>query len=296
MAALDPAIVADALLSSCLEELDAPKPGNVHKFRSGHAMDWRDFEVSARVIAPVLTDLAIPIGVRIYRAVEATLAETKCNTNLGIVLLAAPLAEAALLPAKGSLRIRVNRVLSSLTMEDSQAVFDAIALASPGGLGQRTDHDVRRPATITLIQAMQIAAPDDYVARQYATGFDDILGFGLRRVRYANRRWPQCPWAQALWTYLGFLARKPDSHVRRKYGQAGVSTAMALGKKLERAMRGADQPAYLLPDLLAADDFLKSRNINPGTSADMTVGSLLGARLTDIMRARKTKLVKTPRF
>ncbi len=285
MGAPDPTEVAQVIVQACLEELDAPKPGNVHKFRDGHAMAWQDFQISAETIAPILTDRGQSVGPRILHAVQATLARTHCNTNLGIILLAAPLAEAVMLTPGGALPKQLKQVLDSLTPEDTQAVFQAIALASPGGLGERADHDVRRPPTLSLIEAMALAASADFIARQYVTGFADVLGFGVRRVRFAQARWPLCPWAPALWTYLGFMARKADSHIHRKYGEDRVSEVMALGRKLERALRHCEQPQTLLPMLLAADNLLKSQNINPGTSADLTVASLLATRLIAIMRA-----------
>jgi triphosphoribosyl-dephospho-CoA synthase len=160
-------------------------------------------------------------------------------------------------------------------------------LASPGGLGEHSDHDVRRPASISLIEAMNLAAPKDYIARQYTTGFADIVGFGLRRLLLAEAKWPDCSWAPALWCYLGFLSRKPDSHIIRKYGIDKIYPVMKLAKSLERTMRKSAHPEGLLPKFLDTDEFFKSQNINPGTSADLTVGSLLVARLMDIMRPRK---------
>jgi triphosphoribosyl-dephospho-CoA synthase len=239
------------------------------------------------VIAPILVDQSLSVGQRILHATQATLAQTHCNTNLGIILLAAPLAQAALISTPDSFRSRVKLVLSNFSMDDTQAVFEAIASASPGGLGEHSDHDVRRPASISLIEAMSLAAPKDYIARQYTTGFADILGFGLRRLCQAKAKWPDCAWAPALWCYLGFLSRKPDSHIIRKYGLDKIDPVMKVAKSLERAMCKTTQPQGLLPKFLAADELFKSQNINPGTSADMTVGSLLVSRLMDIMPPRK---------
>ena len=44
MAAPDPGAVSEAIVAACMAELDAPKPGNVHKIRAGHDMEWRQFE------------------------------------------------------------------------------------------------------------------------------------------------------------------------------------------------------------------------------------------------------------
>jgi len=189
------------------------------------------------------------------------------------------LAEAALRHKTGSLRRRVTAVLADFSKEDTEGVFKAIALASPGGLGAHPDHDVRNPATISLMDAMTLAAPKDSIAKQYCTGFADIVGYGSRRVRWAKRRWPTCPWAPALWSYLGFLGHMPDSHVERKYGSAPAEHIMRIGKRLDRALLRTTDPEKLLPALLSIDEDFKTQQINPGTSADMTVGSLLSANL-----------------
>ena len=275
---------AQALYQSCLAELDAPKPGNVHRFAPGHGMEAAHFAAAARAIAPLLIRRDIGVGERMFRAVEASWAATGCNTNLGIILLAAPLVEAAIAaPSRSGLRTAVATVLDELTLTDTDWAFRAIALASPGGLGEPPAHDVRKPAAIGLVDAMRLAAPHDMIARQYATGFTDVLGFGVRRARWAQRRWPNTPWAPALAVYLGFLSRFPDSHVRRKHGDAPLAGVMAAGKRLDAALKRTAVPDSVIPVMLAQDEIFKAAKINPGTSADLTVASLLAFRLMDMM-------------
>ena len=280
-----PSAVADAIVQSCLDELAAPKPGNVHIFAPGHDMECRQFEASAHAIAPKLCDQSLTIGRRILGAVEATRAAAGCNTNLGIILLCAPLAAAALEPGSGSLKRRVKRVLIGLTAADATAVFQAIALASPGGLGDRSDHDVRNPTTIGLLDAMGLVADTDSVARQYVSGFADVLGMGIRRAHFAAKRWPDCPWARALSVYLKFLGTVPDSHILRKYGPAPLPQVMRVARGLDRMMRRAQSPDKLIQKMLLADSDFKNQRINPGTSADLTVSSLLAVRLMAIIGA-----------
>jgi triphosphoribosyl-dephospho-CoA synthase len=86
--------VAQAFHDACVAELDALKPGNVHRFGED-AGSVADFEVSARAAAPAFGMPTMPVGVRVRLAVEATIGVVGHNTNLGIVLLAAPLAAAA---------------------------------------------------------------------------------------------------------------------------------------------------------------------------------------------------------
>src|SRR5579863_834651 len=86
--------VAAAYIEACLAELDAPKPGNVHRFAPGHGMSMVDFVRSAGASAGPITAKGARVGVRVRSAVEATLSAVGQNTNLGIILLCAPLAAA----------------------------------------------------------------------------------------------------------------------------------------------------------------------------------------------------------
>jgi triphosphoribosyl-dephospho-CoA synthase len=44
-------------------------------------------------------------------------------------------------------------------------------------------------------------------------------------------------------------------------------------------VQATEQPEKLLPDLLAWDEALKAKAINPGTTADLTVATLFAHRL-----------------
>jgi hypothetical protein len=86
--------VAAAYRDACLAELVALKPGNVHVFAGGHDMTTADFEASAAASAPAMGAPALSVGARIFEAIRRTREAVGCNTNLGIVLLCAPLAQA----------------------------------------------------------------------------------------------------------------------------------------------------------------------------------------------------------
>jgi triphosphoribosyl-dephospho-CoA synthase len=276
-----PAAIAAAFVAACRDELEAPKPGNVHVFADGHRMSAADFMRSADAAAEPLTRPGARVGQRILGAVEATRAAVGTNTNLGIILLCAPLAAAAEL-ATTNLRAALADVLESLDIADADLAFRAIALASPGGLGHAARHDVRAPATVTLRQAMAEAADRDRIAHQFSTGFADIFDRGLNRLDAAVRRWRDPKWA-TLAVHLGFLAAFPDSHIARKYGAAAAEDARRTAQEFESRLQASDDPADLLADLLAWDGDLKARGLNPGTTADLTVATLFVRRLTGIL-------------
>jgi triphosphoribosyl-dephospho-CoA synthase len=54
-------------------------------------MTVEDFRISAQQSAEPITRAANGLGERIYYAVKATREAVGCNTNLGIILLCAPL-------------------------------------------------------------------------------------------------------------------------------------------------------------------------------------------------------------
>lgn len=278
-----PAAIAAAFVAACRDELDAPKPGNVHVFADGHRMSVDDFMRSADAAAVPLTQPGARVGQRILGAVEATRAIVGTNTNLEIILLCAPLAAAAEI-ATTNLRAAVADMLENLDIADANLGFQAIALAAPGGLGHVERHDVRAPAAVTLSQAMAEAADRDRIAHQFSTGFADIFDRGLDRLDAAARRWPDPRWA-TLAVYLGFLAAFPDSHIARKYGTVAAEAVRRGAAKFEHRLDAAEEPDVLLGELLVWDRELKAGGLNPGTTADLTVATLFARRLNEHLAA-----------
>jgi len=276
--------VAAAYRDACLAELAALKPGNVHAFAGGHGMTTADFEASAAASAPAMGAPGLSVGARILAAIRRTREVVGCNTNLGIVLLCAPLAQAALSPGGGSLRERLNIVLQRLDVADAGQAFAAIRLAEPAGLGAAPEHDVRASPTVSLAVAMAAAAERDRIAAQYASGFADVFELGLPRLRRGLERWCSEPWA-ATAAYLAFLAGLPDSHVARKYGLERAQAVCAMARPHAERLDGADDPERLVPELLSFDRELKTAGINPGTSADLTVACLFAHRIETSERA-----------
>lgn len=253
-------------------EIEALKPGNVHVFADGHRMSAGQFLESARVSAGPLTDPGLAIGRRILEAIRATRDAVGTNTNLGIVLLAAPLIRVAEMPGS-DLHANLATVLDGMNMDDTEAVFEAIALASPGGLGA-TENDVREKPTIGLLEAMRQAAGRDMIARQYVTGFADIFGTGLAEYESALARGESGMWP-TIAVYMAFLSSFADSHVARKHGVETANEVRLEAVRVRAALLSERDEAARIRLLLDFDRDLKARAINPGTSADLTVACLL---------------------
>ncbi|BCH15483.1 triphosphoribosyl-dephospho-CoA synthase [Mesorhizobium sp. L-2-11] len=276
-----------AYKDACRMEIEALKPGNVHLFADGHGMSAAQFMTSAEVSSIPLTDPRLPVGRRMLEAVRATRLAVATNTNLGIILLAGPLlcaaemADAQLhddrlpdnrLPDK-RLRDNLDAVLRAMSMDDTRAVFEAIVAAAPGGLGEAAN-DVRQEPKVHLLEAMREAADRDMIARQYVTGFGDVFGVGLAALQAALARGEGGMWP-TVFAYMAFLAGFPDSHVVRKHGAEVADLARQQALAVEAALHANDDEASRIRLLMELDRRLKADNLNPGTSADLTVATLL---------------------
>ena len=181
-----------AFLWACGLDVAARKPGNVSLASPGHGMQAAQFLASAQAAAGPLCATGAPVGARIEAAMRATLAVAGCNTNLGIVLLCAPLAAAheRWVPASGALGLRteLQATLAALDLDDARAAYRAIALTQPGGLGAVPDQDVHQPPAVGLREAMALAAPRDLIARQYADGYEALFALGLPAFDAALRQ------------------------------------------------------------------------------------------------------------
>lgn len=272
----DLAGVARAFVAACRAELHALKPGNVHVFRDGHGMTVATFERAAEV-ASVRLVAGRTVGERIEGATKASLGAVGLNANLGIVLLCAPLAQAALEDGGAPLRDALARVLDRLTVADAEAAYRAIAAANPGGLGRTDQHDVAEPPRITLREAMAAAADRDRIALQYVTGFEDVFAAAeAYRARLPGREAVED-------VYLGLLALFPDSHVARKFGSAAAESLRREAAAFAATLDEHDSRERALD---AFDLHLKARGLNPGTTADLTVAALFAAALQEGPRGR----------
>ncbi len=273
MAARRAALIAAAAQAACLLEVMAPKPGNVGRGRDLPGLTYGDFVISAYAIGPAFhSRLGGRVGTLILEAVRRTRRQVRTNTNLGIILLLAPLARASL-KSRGAFRDRLERVLKSLDVRDARDAYRAIRLAEPGGLGEVEAQDIRSAPTVSLLECMRLAAGRDAVAREYATGFETTIAVGLPMIRRLRDRHVPLPIAIAQ-TYLALLAAAPDTLVVRRHG---ADRARALRQRARRVVeaggvlteRGRGMAERLDRDLRSARP-----PRNPGATADLTVASL----------------------
>jgi len=265
---------------ACLLEAGAPKPGNVSPGRRFRDMTWEDFLVSAVAMQPVLahTDTR-PLGETILAAVEATRRWTSANTNLGILLLLVPLVKAAGRRG-GTLRERVREVLATTTVADATRVYSAIRASRPGGMGTVPEQDISAAPSVTLLEAMHLAAGRDAIAGEYASGFARTFETGvpaLRAARRAGLGWQET----VVETGLALLSAVPDSLIARKLGPVEAEAVRARAAAIQRL--GGVRTAEGRAELAAFDAELRDpqNSRNPGTTADLTAAAIFVALAED---------------
>ena len=300
-----PDVVTAAQLA-CLLEVSAPKPGNVSPGRHFQDTRYEDFLASAAALgAPLAKAGEHRLGLTVRLVVEATKRWASANTNLGVVLLLAPLAHAALrdtgdrdsgfgsresrTPAKSSfveprapspeprtmasLRVALRQVLEGSTIEDARDVYAAIRLASPGGLGRAEVQDVANEPDVTLLETMRLAAHRDGIAREYATAFDVTFGIGVPALEGARR--DGLSWDDAVVeTFLTLLAANVDTHVLRR---AGGTVAADVSRRAANVIgRGGVRTEAGRRAIAEMDRAIRDAgNVgNPGTTADLAAAAI----------------------
>jgi len=267
---------------ACLLEVTARKPGNVHRFRDFDDATFLDFALSAgAIVGPLDRAASQGLGETIAQAVAATRAVVATNTNLGLILLLAPLAA---VPRGDSLRSGLASVLESTTIDDARQLYQAIRLAQPGGLGRSPEgQDVRDEPSVTLVEAMRLASSRDLVARQYASGFSDVFDRFVPTLADQLARPGRSLEAAIVGAFLRCLAEHPDTLIARKRGEATATEASARAARVLEA-GWPDVPGGA-PALADFDAWLRldGHARNPGATADLVAAGLFVALQTGII-------------
>ncbi len=275
---MHPATLAEQIERACLIEATARKPGNVHPGASFDDLTYDDFVIAARIAAPILAkSQELGVGKAVLEAVQATLAETGTNVNLGICLLIAPLAA---VPKDQPLKTGVRTVLQSLTVDDAKSVYEAIRLAKPGGLGDAPYQDVRTEPTQTLLEVMALAAKRDDVAKEFLQAFQKTtlaaqtwprkFQHDFRTLDFDGKDGSLPEWELiTLGIQLSLMRMHGDTLIRRKCGDAVYHESACRAEFVLNAGHW-----WLLKRPSAVTDFdqwlrADGHRRNPGTTADL---------------------------
>jgi triphosphoribosyl-dephospho-CoA synthase len=267
--------IAQLAQMACVWEACAPKPGNVNRSHDFADTSLEDFLLSAIAVEPALENAdQASVGRIILDAAKNTCALVRSNTNLGIMLLFAPLVKACIKAnAVENIRQNLEAVLGALTVEDARLAYEAIRLMQPGGLGQAVESDIHEDPSITLLQAMALAKDRDAIASEYVTGFAVTFETSLPALREARECIEDFPLA-IVQTFLTILSRVPDTLIARKRGPETARQVSQMAADV-LAKGGMLKPEGQAP-LAEMDRALRDakHTLNPGTTADLTAAAI----------------------
>jgi triphosphoribosyl-dephospho-CoA synthase len=272
-----PGAVAGAAQLACVLEASAEKPGNITPSHDFHDTSYEDMLRSAIAVGPELARAGERgVGETILAVVRASRRAAPTNTNLGIALLLAPLAKAAL--EAGALRTRLRATLRALDRADARAAYEAIRLAGPGGLRERVEHDVRSEPTVGLREAMASAAERDSIASEYTSGYALTFETGVPAVATALGDGLAIR-DVIVELHLRLLDAAPDTLIARKRGAEAAARVSAGARDVLDA--GGVRTAAGRRALRSFDASLRESGnaLNPGTTADLVTATVFVAVL-----------------
>lgn len=278
--------IGDRVRIAIETECSSVKAGNVHPLASFHDLTHRHFMVAAQAIGTAFDEhVEESVGQIVLQSVKSMMASAGTNTSLGTILLMAPLAVAT---NRGVATDRLGRdecgfthalqgqvceVLAALTIEDSVAIYEAIRIAKPGGLGDSKTMDVRESAPESILAAMRTAAEWDDIALQYVSNFELVFSLS-RRIENKLSSYGQSKADAIRSLQMELLSERIDSLIARKGGLNFAKTVREkAGKVIAAGPFGSDEYECAWR---AFDLFLRDANHrgNPGTIADLLAAAL----------------------
>ncbi|MFO7966414.1 MAG: triphosphoribosyl-dephospho-CoA synthase [Archaeoglobaceae archaeon] len=268
-----------AVFSMLLEVSANPKSGNVDRGHDFPDMRYEHFLFSALKSYPVFLKAARReqnIGELILEAVRRSSSQTGKNIHFGSFLLLVPLVYSW----EGGSQEIASKAISSIKNTDwegSLAVLEAYDLlgarvmsAHQLSLKNKNTEKVLREERLSLYQWMDRAPPKNIIAQELTNGYKHSLR-GSRLLRDFMEEENDVNSAVVL-TYHKLLSELPDPLIISKHGEEVAEEVM------EKARQAMEERRFKV-----LDEELVSREINPGTIADLTSSSIflaLGEGLT----------------
>lgn len=267
----------NAQLALLLEVAGTPKPGNVDREHEYSDLRFEHFlagTIGARE-GLAMAAAGEPVGEAFERAARGMATQRGGNTHFGALLLLTPLVQAA--AAEDLTPGGTAAVVASTTVADASDFYrtfehvDVAVAEPPDGWG---DLDVRRgeaaiPALherdLTLQDVMESSAERDGVAREWVARFERSFRLADRLATLKGPIGDRTSRA-----YLEALAAEPDTFVAINHN---AETAREVTDRAAAVLSGEVDPGGVEQ---FADELIE-REINPGTTADITAGGLFVA-------------------
>ena len=263
-----------AYLFSCKKDIELIKPGNVNLLSSHKDTKAQDYLDSAILSSEELFNQNYSLGKRILESVNVTRSQVNVNTNLGIILLCAPVIQSYIDFNNLDLREGIKKTLSTTSIKDTHDLCAAINISSPGGLGDSDMYDTASYPNASIKQIMDYSQEYDRISYQYSHNFSDIFDFIIPKLEFLNQRYESLDISLSL-LFIEILAKIPDSHISRKFGDKIAKKTSNNAHDLLKILDREHDPDYLAKALNNLDYEYKKKGINPGTTADLLVASLM---------------------
>lgn len=280
-----------AQIASTFEVSGYPKPGNVHRTRDFDDMVFEDFLISGIVIGDSVREACSNVDVNnpelgkyILQAVSETDRWIKNNTNLGIVMMTMPIAVAASISNNfDEIRDNICLLMSNTSVDDACDLYDAINIADAGGMGDQDEYDVAsenaknelRNNNQTMFDVLKISAPWDMLAREMTSDMPAVFEIGY--PTYSKLKKENSLNYSCIMTFLTILSQVPDTLISRKYGEDEALKVSMMTRDLLKLKDSSD----FFEKIEEFDDYLFKNNLNPGTTADLTMSSIFLSFLKD---------------
>ena len=266
--------IEKSYLHACHFDINCIKPGNVNIHTSHTDMTAEDFITSYTVTSKIIASPNLSLGERIENSIIATKKDVKANTNLGIILLCSLFSQSLSLKKDTILSEAIRDVVLNCEKLDLSKICNAITIANPGGLGTHEQYDVRSDINISLSELMQISSEYDQISRQYSLFFEDIFNFIIPNLHKSLSMIPDIKLAIS-YTFLKTLAKYPDSHISRKYGDKIAKKTSNEAYDLIKILDGDTRHESWGTNLMSLDKHFKMARVNPGATADLLVVSMM---------------------
>jgi len=263
-----------AYLFACRKDIELIKPGNVNTKSPHSDTKAEDYLKSSLLSSKELFKTDYSLGERILNSIKITRSKVKTNTNLGIILLCAPIIHACIYYNNLTLRDGIKKTLSTSTVKDTQDLCMAINISAPGGLGTREIYDTASKPTVSILEIMNYSAGYDRISYQYCHDYSDIFDFIIPRIVFLNKKHNSLDISLSL-MFMEILAKIPDSHISRKFDDKIAKKTSNNASDLLKILDREYSPDYLADRLNNLDYEYKKKGINPGTTADLLVASLM---------------------
>ena len=263
-----------AYLFSCKKDIELIKPGNVNLLSPHKDTKAQDYLDSATLSSKELFNQNHSLGKRILESVKVTRSQVNVNTNLGIILLCAPVIQSYIDFNALDLRDCIKKTLSATSVKDTHDLCAAINISSPGGLGDSDLYDTASYPNISIKQIMDYSKEYDRISYQYSHNFTDIFDFIIPKLEFLNQRYESLDISLSL-LFIEILAKIPDSHISRKFGDKIAKKTSNNAYDLLKILDREYDPDYLAKALNNLDSEYKKTGINTGTTADLLVDSLM---------------------